>query len=77
MISLHADLKGLVIEYVHVMPEVFLNYDISRLYLEDTHEDGFVATYDIVVIEDDKFEVVIGEARVGTDMLLEIDIFED
>lgn len=74
IISIRDDVEQAVLQYVRAIPEIFLNYDVIELV--ENHVDGLVFAADIVFVESEDYEVVLGEVRVGTDLMLEVDIFE-
>ena len=74
IISIRDDVEQAVLQYVRAIPEIFLNYDVVELV--ENHVDGLVFAADIVFVESEDYEVVLGEVRVGTDLMLEVDIFE-
>lgn len=77
IISIRDDVEQAVLQYVRAIPEIFMDYDISRVELVEYHEDGMVGSWDIVFVESDDYEVIIGEAVLGSDLFVEIDIFSD
>jgi hypothetical protein len=78
IISIRDDLEQAVLQYVRAIPDVFMTYDIASVELVAYDDDrGFVAQYDIVFVESDDTELVIGDAQVGTDLILEVDIYSD
>ena len=76
-ISIREDIEVVVLQLVRAIPDVFLNYDVDSVELVEYHEDGLVGSWDIVFVEDDDYEVIIGEAVLGSDLFVEIDIFSD
>ena len=76
-ISIREDIEVVVLQLVRAIPDVFLNYDVNSVELVEYHEDGLVGSWDIVFVESDDYEVIIGEAVLGTDLFVEIDIFSD
>lgn len=76
-ISIREDIEVVVLQLVRAIPDVFLNYDVNSVELVEYHEDGLVGSWDIVFVEDDDYEVIIGEAVLGTDLFVDIDIFSD
>jgi len=62
---------------VRAIPEIYLEYDVDRVELVEYHEDGQVYSADIVFVESDETEIVLGDAQVGTDLILEVDIYSD
>lgn len=76
-ISIREDIEVVILQLVRAIPDVFLNYDVNSVELVEYHEDGLVGSWDIVFVEDDDYEIIIGEAVLGTDLFVEIDIFSD
>ena len=76
-ISIREDIEVVVLQLVRAIPDVFLNYDVNSVELVEYHEDGLVGSWDIVFVESDDYEVIIGEAVLGSDLFVEIDIFSD
>lgn len=77
IISIRDDVEQAVLQYVRAIPEIFMDYDISRVELVEYHEDGMVYSADIVFVEDDDYEIVLGDASVGSDLFVHIDIYSD
>lgn len=76
IISVRDDLEQVVLQLVKAIPEVYLDYDLDFVQLVKYDNDrGLVAEYDIVVVESDEYEIVIGDVTVGTDLIVEIDIY--
>ena len=76
-ISIREDIEVVILQLVRAIPDVFLNYDVNSVELVEYHEDGLVGSWDIVFVESDDYEVIIGEAVLGSDLFVEIDIFSD
>lgn len=76
-ISIRDDVEVVVLQLVRAIPDVFLNYDVNSVELVEYHEDGLVGSWDIVFVESDDYEVVIGEASLGSDLFVDIDIYSD
>ena len=76
-LSIREDIEVVILQLVRAIPDVFLNYDVNSVELVEYHEDGLVGSWDIVFVESDDYEVIIGEAVLGTDLFVEIDIFSD
>jgi len=76
IVSLRDDLEQIVLQYVRAIPEIYMDYDINSVELVSYDDDrGYVAQYDIVFVESDETEIVLGDAQVGTDLILEVDIY--
>lgn len=86
-ISLRDDVEQVILQYVRALPDVFMDYDISRVelvtyneaeaYDEDRHQQASIYSADIVFVESDETEIVLGELSLGTDLFLEISIYSD
>ena len=76
-ISILDDIEVVILQLVRAIPDVFLDYDVNRVQLVQYHEDGLLGSWDIVFVEDDDYEIVIGEAVLGTDLFVQIDIYSD
>ena len=76
-ISIRDDVEQVVLQYVRAIPEIFMDYNIDRVELVEYHEDGLVYSADIVFVESDDYEVVLGDICVGTDLIVDIDIYSD
>jgi hypothetical protein len=75
-ISIKQDIEQVVLQYVRAIPEVFSAYDIAKVELVvQNNYDGLV--YDIVFVESDETELVIGDLTLGTDLSLDIEIYPD
>ena len=76
-ISIREDIEVVILQLVRAIPDVFLNYDVNSVELVEYHEDGLIGSWDVVFVESDDYEVIIGEAVLGSDLFVEIDIFSD
>ena len=76
-LSIREDIEVVILQLVRAIPDVFLNYDVNSVELVEYHEDGLVGSWDIVFVEDDDYEVIIGEAVLGSDLFVQIEIFSD
>lgn len=80
-ISIREDIEVVILQLVLAIPDVFLNYDVNSIELVESSEaEGrkkLVGSWDIVFVESDDYEVIIGEALLGSDLFVEIDIFKD
>ena len=76
-ISIRDDVEQVALQYVRALPDVFTQYDINFVELVEYHVDGMVFAADIVFVEDDDYEIVIGDVQVGTDLMLEVDIYSE
>jgi hypothetical protein len=78
IVSLRDDVEQVILQYVRAIPDIFTVYDISRVELVGYDGDrGLVAEYDIVFVESDETEIVLGDVQLGTDLMLEVDIYSD
>ena len=77
IISLRDDLEQIVLQYVRAIPEIYMDYDVDSVELVEYHEDGQVYSADIVFVESDDVELVLGDVSVGTDLMLEVDIYSE
>lgn len=76
-ISIREDIEVVILQLVRAIPDVFLNYDVNSVELVPYHEDGLIGSWDVVFVESDDYEVIIGEAMLGSDLFVEIDIYSD
>lgn len=76
-LSIREDIEVVILQLVRAIPDVFLNYDVNSVELVEYHEDGLIYSADIVFVESDDYEIIIGEATLGSDLFVEIDIFSD
>lgn len=76
-ISIREDIEVVILQLVRAIPDVFLNYDVNSVELVEYHEDGLIGSWDVVFVESDDYEVIIGEAVLGSDLFVEIDIYSD
>ena len=77
IVSLRDDLEQIVLQYVRAIPEIYMDYDVDSVELVEYHEDGQVFAADIVFVESDDYEVVLGDIVIGTDLILEVDVYSD
>lgn len=77
IISLRDDIEQIILELVSAIPEIFLDYDINSVQLVEYHEDGQIYSADIVFVESDDYEVVIGDVSLGTDLFVHIDVYSN
>lgn len=76
-ISIRDDVEQVVLQYARAIPEIFTEYDINSVQLVERHEDGLVFAADIVFVESEETEVVLGEISLGTDLFLVTSIYSD
>ena len=72
-ISIRDDIIQIVTQYVRALPDVFTEFDITKVEL--VPGEDFVL--DIVCVENEDEELLIGEAWVSADFRLFVEIFED
>ena len=73
-IYIRDDIETILAQYARCIPEVLSTYDLSKVDVVFTGVDGI---FDLVVIEDEDNEVVIGEIILSEDLEASFDIFED
>ncbi len=76
-ISIRDDVEQTILQYVRALPDIFTSYDISKVELVESHDDGLVYAADIVFVESDETEVVLGDIEVGTDLFMSIELYSD
>ena len=76
-ISIRDDVEQVALQYVRALPDIFTQYDIDKVELVEYHEDGIVFAADIVFVESDDTELVLGDLEVGTDLMLDVDIYSE
>ena len=76
-ISIRDDVEQVALQYVRALPDIFTQYDINFVELVEYHVDGAVFAADVVFVESDDYEIVIGDLQVGTDLMLEVDIYSE
>ena len=76
-ISIRDDIEVVILQLVRSIPEIFLDYDINQVQLVEYHEDGQVYSADIVFVESDEYEVVLGDVVLNSDLFVEIDVYSD
>ena len=75
-INITQDIEQILRQLVIAIPEVFLSYDLASIELSIDDEDR-PTVWDIVVVESDETELVIGEVTLMEDYTAFIEIFED
>jgi hypothetical protein len=73
-ISIRDDIENVLRQFAIAIPEVFLNYDVDRVDLVVDDEDR-PTVFDIVFVESDETELVIGEIVLSEDFMASFDIF--
>ena len=76
-ISILDDIEEVILQLVRAIPEIYLDYDLDSVELVQYHEDGVIYSADIVSVEDDDYETVIGDVVLNSDLFVEIDIYSD
>lgn len=74
-ISIKENIEELLLQYARAIPEVFTSYDIANVEIQLSPKDTNV--WDIVFVESDETEVVLGEIALSLDFYATFDIFED
>lgn len=74
-ISIQKDIENVLLQYARAIPEVFTSYDIANVEIQHNPEDTNL--WDIIFVESDETEVVLGEIALSLDFFVTFDIFED
>ena len=83
IISIRDDIEQVIRELVIAIPEVYLDYPTEGVALVERHvaedEDRLDEVYvaDIVFVESEETELVLGEVYLGGDLKVRIEIFGD
>ena len=72
-ISIRDDLEAILAQYARCIPEILMQYDLNQISVVFTEVDG---VFDLVLIEDEDNEVVLGEIIVSEDLEASFEIFE-
>lgn len=75
-ISIRDDIEQVIRELVIAIPEVYLEYDVNLIELQVDDEDR-PTTWEIVFVESEETELVIGEATLYEDYVLETIIYDE
>ena len=75
-INILQDIEQVLRELVIAIPDVFLSYDLELIELQCDDEDR-PTVWEIVVVESDETELVIGEITLMEDYTAFVDIFAD
>jgi hypothetical protein len=70
------DIEVVLFQSAIAIPEIFLNYDVSKIELHVDDEDR-PAVWEIVFVESQDSEVVLGEITLYEDFTAKFDIFDD
>jgi hypothetical protein len=74
-ISILGDILEVLRQFAISIPEVFLNYDVTKVELQVDDEDR-PTVFDIVFVESEETELVIGEIVLMEDFTASFEIFE-
>ena len=74
-INIREDIEAVLFQLAIAIPDVFLNYDVNRVEIQVDDEDR-PAVWDIVFVESEETELVIGEIVLLEDFTATFDIFE-
>jgi hypothetical protein len=69
------DIQAVLLQSAIAIPEVFLSYDVSKVELQVDDVDR-PTVWDIVFVESDETELVIGEIVLSEDFEASFDIFD-
>ena len=72
--DLRNDIEQVALQLVRAVPEIFMDFDLSKVQLVRTEDFGI---YDVVVIEDDQVEVVVGEVIIMDDLTMTFEAFSE
>lgn len=70
-INILDDIQAVLLQSAIAIPEVFLNYDVTKVELQ-----AGPTVFDIVFVESDETELVIGEIVLSEDFEASFDIFD-
>lgn len=76
-ISIRDDIVQVMTQYVRALPDVFTEFDITKVELVPELVPGEDFILDIVCVENEDEELLIGEAILTGDFELYVEIFED
>jgi hypothetical protein len=74
-INILDDIVAVLYQSAIAIPEIFLQYDVNRVELQVDDEDR-PTVFDIVFVESDETEVLLGEITLLEDFTATFDIFE-
>jgi len=74
-ISILGDILEVLRQFAITIPDVFVNYDVDHVELQVDDEDR-PTVFDIVFVESDETELVIGEIVLMEDFTASFEIFE-
>ena len=72
-ISIRDDIEQVILQYARSIPEVFMAYDIESI--EVWERSSLV--WDLIFVESEETELVIGEITLNSDFEAFFDIFEE
>lgn len=75
-INILVDIENMLLEAATAIPEVFLNYDINLIELQVDDVDR-PTCWDLVFVESEDSEIVIGEITLLEDFEATFDIYAD
>jgi hypothetical protein len=75
-ISIFDDILVVLQQLAVAIPEVYINYDVTCVELQYDHEDR-PNVFDIVFVESEDTEVVIGEIVLSEDFYASFEIFQE
>lgn len=75
-INIREDIEAVLFQLAIAIPDVFLNYDVTKVELIVDDEDR-PAVWDIVFVESEETELVIGEIVLLEDFTATFDIFSE
>lgn len=74
-INILDDIEAVLFQSAIAIPDIFLEYDVNRVELQVDDEDR-PTVWDIVFVESDETEIVLGEITLLEDFTAIFDIFE-
>lgn len=75
-INILDDIITVLYQSAIAIPEIFLNYDVARVELQVDDYDR-PTVFDIVYVESDETEIVLGEIVLMEDFTANFEIFDD
>ena len=75
-INIREDIEAVLFQLAIAIPDVFLNYDVNRVEIQVDDEDR-PAVWDIVFVESEETELVIGEIVLLEDFTATFEIFSE
>ena len=73
-INITQDIEQVLLELVRAVPEVFLSYDVIELVVDDEDRP---TVWEIVFVESETHELVIGQVTLLENFEAIVEIFED